>query len=158
MATTTRLPVVETPLWKLSIVPVLITTVAIVLISLSINPAIASPWDICSSPSSPYPEISGVPVIGIPCCTLSIFLTSTVATPSGQAFMSVFFSFITALITTTMAESQRQGEIPNAVVRHPAAPWLFVNIVSGAIAVPLVMASGSFITQEDACVNNNNPG
>lgn len=75
---------------------------------------------------------------------LSIFFASTVATPSGQVFMSVFFSFITALITTTMVESQRQGEIPNAVVRYPAAPWLLVNIVSGAIVVPLVMAPGSF--------------
>ena len=144
MVITTRLPVAETPLWKLSIVPVLITTIAIVLISLSIDPAIVSLWDICSSSSSPYPEISGVPVIGIPCCTLSIFFASTVATTSGQVFMSVFFSFITALITTTMVESQRQDETPNAVVRYPAATWLLVNIVSGAIVTPLVMAPGSF--------------
>jgi hypothetical protein len=46
MAITTRLPVVETPLWKLSIVPVLITTIAIVLISLSIDPAIALLWQL----------------------------------------------------------------------------------------------------------------
>ena len=107
-------------------------------------PAIASLWGICSSSSSPYPEISGIPVIGIPCCALSIFFASTVATPSGRVFMSVFFSFITALITTTMVESQRQGETPNAVMRYPAAPWLLVNIVSGAIVAPLVMAPGFF--------------
>jgi hypothetical protein len=54
--------------------------------------------------------------------------------------MSIFFSFI----TTTIVESQRQGESPNVVVRYPAAPWLLVNIVSGAIVTPLVMAPGYF--------------
>ena len=58
--------------------------------------------------------------------------------------MSAFFSFITTLITTTMVESQRQGESPNVVVRYLAAPWLLVNIVSGAIVAPLVMAPGYF--------------
>lgn len=144
METTTRLPVVETSLWKLSIVPVLISTISIVTISLSIDPDIALLWDICTSSSSPYPELSDVPVIGIPCCTLSTFFASTVATALGQIFMSVFLSFITALITTTMVESQRQDETPNVVVRYPAGSWLLVNVVSGAVVAPLVMAPASF--------------
>jgi hypothetical protein len=144
MTSGTRLPVVSWPLWSLLIIPILIATISIITISLSIDPAITTLGDVCSSDDSPFPELSALPVIGVPCCALSAFFSATVASAWGKIFMSIFLSFITALVTTTLTESQREDEVPNAVVLNPAAPWLLVNIISGAVVAPLVMAPASF--------------
>jgi hypothetical protein len=58
--------------------------------------------------------------------------------------MSTFLSFIAALITTTLVESQRQDETPNAVIHYPNGPWILVNVVSGAVVAPLMMVPASF--------------
>lgn len=122
----------------------MITALSATLITITIDPAIFTLGDLCTSDESPFPALARTHIIGPPCCALSTFFAATVATPVGKLFMSTFLSFVASLVTMTLVESQRSELRPNAIVRQPVAAWMLVNILSGVVVAPLVMAPASF--------------
>ncbi|KAI8947262.1 hypothetical protein F4801DRAFT_561477 [Xylaria longipes] len=120
----------QLPIQYLLIIPVLLAIVATVILTTHGNVNIPLLYSQCHARSR-LPALSHIPVLGAPACFLvSAFMFAT-ASMRGVAQLSVFLSFLAALLTVCRVETARACNQRSWNIRFPTLSWLAFNLVGG---------------------------
>ncbi|KAI0456841.1 hypothetical protein F5B21DRAFT_126530 [Xylaria acuta] len=120
----------QLPIQYVLVVPILISVVAVVILTTHGDVNIPLLYSQCHARSR-LPALSHIPVLGAPACFLvSAFMFAT-ASMRGVAQLSVFLSFLGALLTVCRVEAARACNQRSWNVRFPMLSWLAFNLVGG---------------------------
>ncbi|KAJ2987072.1 hypothetical protein NUW58_g4705 [Xylaria curta] len=118
------------PIQYLLIVPILLSILAALILATHGDVNIPLLYSQCHARSL-LPAISRIPIIGAPACFIvSSFMFAT-ASMRGVARLSVFLSFVAALLTVCRVEAARACNQRSWNIRFPTLSWLAFSLVGG---------------------------